>query len=166
MVQDVVSIRDAVPGDAGAIAEIYNYYVTSTTVTFDTEPKTPEDRAGWLFARGPEHPVLVAQIAERVVGWASISPYSPRPAWSQTVELGLYLASDERGKGIGQALISAALDRATSLGHHAVIGQIVADNKPSLRLGERNGFVEVGRLREVGRKFDRLLDVVIQEKIL
>jgi phosphinothricin acetyltransferase len=163
---DTITIRDAVAGDAEAISEIYNHYVVCTTVTFDTEPETPRARAEWLASRQNAHPVLVAEIEGRVVGWASLSAHSPRPAWSPTVELGLYLAPDQRSRGIGSSLMTAILERAQELGYHVVLGRIVADNEASLRLGVRFGFAEVGRLREVGYKSGTLLDVVIQQKIL
>lgn len=161
-----ILMRDAVAADAAAIADIYNHYVLNTVVTFDTECKSVRDRADWIEDHGPLHPVIVAEQAGRVVGWASLSPYSKRPAWSRTVELGLYLASDQRARGIGTMLMEAVIDRAREAGHHVVIGQIVADNEPSIRLGERMGFREVGRLHEVGQKFDQTLDVVIQQLIL
>ncbi|MHB9003793.1 MAG: GNAT family N-acetyltransferase [Coriobacteriia bacterium] len=161
-----ISIRDAREEDAAAIADIYNHYVLNTVVTFDMEPKSVRDRVDWIHEHGPLHPVIVAEQARRVVGWASLSPFSTRPAWSRTVELGLYLAPDERARGIGTMLMRAVLDRARSAGHHVVIGQIVSDNEPSIRLGERMGFCEVGRMLEVGHKFDRTLDVVIQQLIL
>lgn len=166
MTSDHITIRDAAMSDAAAIAEIYNHYVVNTTVTFEIEPKTVQDRAEWLAEHGPSHPVIVAEADGRLLGWASLTAYAARPAWSQTVELGLYLAPDVRARGIGTLLMSAIIDRARDIGHHVVLGQIVADNEASIRLGERTGFREVGRLLEVGHKFGRVLDVVIQELIL
>lgn len=161
-----VSIRDARTDDAAEIAEIYNHYVLNTAVTFDIEPKTVEDRALWLAEHGPAHPVIVAEADGRLMGWASLSPYSTRPAWSRTVEIGLYLAPDVRARGIGTLLMEAVISRARDAGHHVVIGQIVSHNEASIRLGVRTGFREVGRLLEVGYKFDQVHDVVIQELIL
>lgn len=161
-----ITIRDAAAHDAAAIAEIYNHYVLNTTVTFEIEPRTARDRAEWLKEHGPSHPVIVAEANGRLLGWASLSAYAARPAWSRTVELGLYLAPDVRARGIGTLLMNAVIDRARDIGHHVVLGQIVADNEASLRLGERTGFREVGRLLEVGHKFGQVLDVVIQELIL
>ncbi|PKQ29710.1 MAG: GNAT family N-acetyltransferase [Actinobacteria bacterium HGW-Actinobacteria-10] len=161
-----ILVRDARDEDAATIAEIYNYYVLNTVVTFDTEPKTTHDRVEWIREHGPLHPIIVAEQDGHLMGWASLSPFSNRPAWSLTVELGLYLSPDARQRGIGTLLMKSIIDRARSVGHHVVIGQIVSDNEPSLRLGQRAGFREVGRLLEVGNKFDRQLDVVIQELIL
>lgn len=161
-----VVIRDAVSDDAPTLAEIYNHYISTSTVTFDMEPKTAEERRTWLALHGETHPVLVALIDGQVVGFGALSAWGSRPAWHRTVEVSSYVAEEWRGHGVGTALMVALIERAVQAGHHAVIGQIVADNTPSLVLAEKMGFTEVGRLREVGDKFDRWHDVVLMERIL
>lgn len=156
-------IREATESDAQRIAEIYNPYVLTTTATFDTEPKTVEDRAEWLRARSSRHPVFVAEADDDIVAWASLSPYRERPAYANTVEAGVYVDEGHRGRGIGGLMTSKLLEAARALGHHVVIAQIVADNEASLRMVERLGFRRVGMLPEVGRKFDRWLDVAVMQ---
>lgn len=166
MGNDVPIIRRATRGDAPAIADIYNHYVQSTTVTFDTEIKTAGEREEWLLQHGEAHPVLVAEDRGVVVAWGSLSPWHARPAYGGTVEVSVYVAHDRRGSGLGPILMEALVDAAVDAGHHALMSQIVADNEASLRLAQRSGFEEVGRLIEVGRKFDRWLDVVLLERIV
>jgi phosphinothricin acetyltransferase len=161
-----IDIRDALLEDASAIAEIYNHYVLDTTATFDMVPKSPRDRAAWIADREGSHPALVAEVEGRIVGWGALSTWGERPAWNLTVELSVYVELPWRSKGIGRRLIEELLDRAETAGHHAVIGQIVSENRASIRLAETMGFQRVGVLREVGRKFDRWLDVVLMEKVL
>jgi phosphinothricin acetyltransferase len=161
-----VSVRDATLADAPALAQIYNHYITESNVTFDVEPKTAEERSAWIAAHGPEHPVLVAEIEGSVVGFGALSPWAQRPAWHHTVELSSYVDQEWRRHGVGRALMDALLERAVATGHHALIGQIVADNQASITLSASMGFVEVGRLREVGDKFGRWHDVVLVERIL
>lgn len=161
-----ILIRDAEPADAGAIARIYNHYVLTSTVTFDEVPVSEQSRCEWLGERGVAHPVLVAESDAGVVGWGSLSPYRTRPAWSRTVEFGIYLDPDALGRGVGTALTRALLKRAADVGHHVVIGQIVSDNTQSLALARREGFVEVGVLREVGFKFGRYIDLTVVQKTL
>jgi len=160
------TIRTATVNDAAAIAAIYNHYVTSSTATFDTESKSVDDRAEWLRDRGPDYPVLVVERGGRVLGWGALSKWGTRCAYRHTVEISIYVAPDATGDGLGPALGEALAAQARSVGHHAVISQIVAGNEPSLKMAARLGFVEVGRLREVGRKFDRWLDVVEMELVL
>lgn len=161
-----VLIREAVAADAAALARIYNHYVINSTVTFDEVPVSEQNRLEWLRERGTGHPVLVAESAGGVVGWGSLSPYRTRPAWNRTVEFGVYLDPDVVGRGIGSALTQALLQRAADIGHHVVVGQIVSDNVQSLSLARREGFVEIGVLREVGFKFGRYVDLTIVQKTL
>ena len=161
-----IHIRPAQPADADAIASIYNHYILNSNVTFDTVPKSVEDRVEWLAGHGPKHPVVVAEIDAVVVAWGSISPWATRPAWGRTVEVSIYVSPTHTRLGIGPMLMEELAVRAKAAGHHALMSQIVGDNEPSLRLGERHGFAEVGRLREVGEKFGRWHDVVILERLI
>jgi len=159
-------IRRAAHEDAEDIAEIYNYYVLGSTVTFDTEPKSAEDRIRWMEEHDELYPVLVGEIDGEIVAWGALTRWALRPAWRHTVEISVYVAGDSTGRGIGPAMTEALVSEATRLGHHAVIAQIVAENGVSLVMSQRQGFERVGILREVGRKFDRWLDVVLVERIL
>ncbi len=163
---DGLVIRNAVDADAQAIADIYNHYVLHSTATFDTEPKTAEDRRTWLRTHGPAHPVIVAERAGRTIGWGSLSPWHPRPAYDRSVEVSTYISQDALGEGIGSSLMTALIERARDAGHHALLSQVVAGNTASIALGTRFGYREVGRLPEVGFKFGGWLDVVIMALIL
>ncbi len=161
-----ISIRRATTGDAPAIAAIYNHYIFNSTATFDTEPKSVEERERWIAEREPRHPVFVAEREGRVIGWAAISRYRERPAYVHTAEVAVYMDVDERGAGVGGRLLGRLIDEARSLGLHVLVSQIVAGNEASLKMTERLGFERVGVLREVGRKFGTWLDVVILEMVL
>jgi L-amino acid N-acyltransferase YncA len=161
-----LTIRPAGVEDASVIAGIYNHYVEHSTATFDTEPKTAEEHAAWLAEHGDEYPVVVAERGGAVAGWGSLSRWASRCAWRHTVEVSIYVDSDARGSGLGSAIMADLLRRAEALGHHALIGQVVAENEASIALSERHGFERVGLMREVGRKFDRWLDLVLMERIV
>ncbi|MCL4078678.1 N-acetyltransferase family protein [Coriobacteriia bacterium Es71-Z0120] len=159
-------IRPATPDDAAAIAAIYNHAVENTTATFDTEPVTAESRKTWLAARGPEHPVVVAEDGEAVVGWAALSPWSDRCAYRSSVEMSVYVDPQHHRRGIGRALAEHLIGVAPSLGVHAILARICTENAPSLAMVEKLGFEPCGVQREVGRKFDRWLDVAVYELLL
>lgn len=161
-----IRIRDARTEDAAAIADVYNPYVTETAVTFDTKPVTADDRREWLARHDHPHPVLVAEVGGKVVGWGSLSRWACRAAWHRTVEVSTYVAPGHRGEGVGRALMEALLSRAREVGHHVLIGQIVASNTASLLMAERAGFERAGVLREVGDKFGRYHDLVLMQMIL
>lgn len=159
-------IRPARPEDAEAIAEVYNHAVLHTTATFDTEPVTPESRREWLARRNPEHPVIVAEDDGAVVGWAALSPWSDRCAYRTSVELSVYVTPGHHRRGIGRTLAEHLLALAPSLGAHAVLARICTENEASIALVERLGFEPCGVQREVGRKFDRWLDVAVYELLV
>ena len=166
MTTDQLTIRRATVEDAAAIAHIYNEAILNTTATFDTEPKTPEERLAWLKSHDERHPVLVGIVNHKLIGWASISLWSDRPAYADTAETSFYVSSSHRGRGIGRKLKEAIIEEAKRLGYHTLIARITAGSEVSLHLNESTGYVHVGTLKEVGRKFGKLLDVHILQKIL
>jgi len=161
-----LTIRPATVSDAGSIAEIYNHYVRSSTATFDTVERSVAEREAWLAEHTDPYPVLVAETDDAVVAWGALSSWGTRCAYRHTVEMSVYVRHDEAGEGLGPALSSVLIARAEELGHHAVISQIVHENDRSISMARRLGFQHVGTLKEVGRKFDRWLDVVLMELVL
>ena len=159
---DIV-IRPAAPTDLDAINAIYNYYVLNSTSTYQTAPETAADRRQWFDHHGAQHPVVVATLADQVLGWGSLSPFHPRAAYDHTVENSVYVRHDAQRRGIGAALLTHLIAQAAQLGHRTIIAIIDADQTGSIALHARHGFVEVGRLRQVGFKFDRWLDVVYMQ---
>jgi L-amino acid N-acyltransferase YncA/nitroimidazol reductase NimA-like FMN-containing flavoprotein (pyridoxamine 5'-phosphate oxidase superfamily) len=157
------SIRPARREDLDAINAIYNFYVLKSTCTYQEEPETREGRQAWFERHGAPHPVIVAEIDGRVVGWGSLSAFRTRSAYRQTVEDSIYVADTHRGQGVGTALLRELLVQARALGHHAIIADIDSEQAASIALHARCGFGEVGRLRQVGLKFGRWLDVVCME---
>jgi len=161
-----LNVRPATAADLPAINSIYNHFVLSSTCTYQEEPSTAEERAEWLAAHGPQHPVTVAERGGEVVGWGSLSKFHPRSAYGRTVENSVYVRKDCHGQGIGTALLGDLLDRGKAIGHHSVMALIDSEQRGSITLHEKFGFVEVGRLREVGFKFGRAGDVVYMQRML
>ena len=164
--QTPVLIRPAELSDVAAIAEIYNEAILTSTATFDTEPKTVEERTQWLHSHEARHPVLVAVFEGKVVGWSSLTRWSDRPAYDVTAETSFYVRSAHRGRGIGRKLKDAIIREARRLGYHSLIARVTEGSRESIHLNESAGFVHVGTLKEVGKKFGRLLDVHIMQKML
>jgi L-amino acid N-acyltransferase YncA len=159
----MVALRPANTGDLAIINAVYTHSVLHSTATYQTEPSTDAERSVWFTGHGPQHPVIVAELDGRVVGWGSLSPFHVRAAFNRTVEESVYIHQDFHRRGIGKAILTELLVRAKSLGHHRVIAAISGDQEPSLALHRALGFVECGRLNEVGFKFGRWLDLVYLE---
>ena len=161
----MLTIRQAAFDDLGQITEIYNDAIEKTTATFDTEPKTLEEQEEWFANHDAKHPVLIAERDDTVVGWASLSKWSDRCAYSDTAEISLYIKEECRGKGIGKKLMKTIIQEGQKTGLHTVIARIADSNDISIELCKSFGFQHIGTMREVGKKFGKLLDVHIMQLI-
>lgn len=159
-------IRLATEADLPAINAIYNHYVAHSTCTYQLAPETAEARLAWFHRHGPEHPITVAEIGGEIVGWASLNVFNPREAYARTVENSVYIHHQHHRRGLGHAMLADLIARARALDHHTIIAGISAEQTASMRLHERLGFVEIGRLREVGFKHGQWLDVVSLQLML
>jgi L-amino acid N-acyltransferase YncA len=148
------------------MSAIYNHYVEHDTCTYQTEPETLPERLAWFDRHGPAHPIFVAESGDRMVGWASLSPYNSRHGYRMTVEDSVYLDAGWRGRGLGTALLRELVQAATACGHHTIIAAISAEQAPSVALHQKQGFVMAGRLTQVGHKFGGWLDVVYMQLVL
>jgi L-amino acid N-acyltransferase len=167
-----IRIRPALRADAAAIAAIYNREVTEATSTFDLVPRSLEEQERWLEQRSGAFAAIVAVIGEdpsdpgRVVGFAALSPYKERAAYRTTVEDSIYVDRAHAGEGIGKLLLTHLVDLARSSGFHSVMARIEATGAASRALHAACGFELVGVEREVGRKFNRWLDVAVMQRLL
>jgi L-amino acid N-acyltransferase YncA len=162
-------IREATSADAdaGAIGAIYNEGIEDRVATLETQLRTADERAEWLSARGPRHPVIVAVAPLRnVVGWGSLNAFNPRRAYEHVVDFSVYVSREHRGRGIGGQLLAALEERAQAIGYHKMVLAALLANRIGLRLYERHGFATVGVYREQGLLDGRWIDVIVMEKLL
>jgi phosphinothricin acetyltransferase len=160
-------IRHAQVQDAAVIAAIYNHYVSTTTITFEEEPVSPEEMARRMQAvQAAGLPWLVAQIDGEVAGYAYATKWKERSAYRYSVESTVYVKADAHGRGLGKALYEELLGTLAASGVHVVIGGIAQPNPASVALHGKLGFEKVAMFREVGRKFDRWVDVGYWQRIL
>lgn len=175
-------IRPAVAGDAAAIMAIYNPVVVTSVATFDVKPRTLEEQEAWLLDRSGARVVLVAvpepsdvsvegehvpgSGGEHLAGFAALSPYRDRAAYATTVEDSVYVDPRYQGMGVGRLLLEALIGTARAHGFHSMIARIVSDHEASIALHTACGFEVIGHEREVGRKFNRWLDVTLMQRLL
>ncbi len=158
-------IRPATIEDLRAITVIYNEAILKTVATFDTDPKGIVEQESWFKEHGSSNPVFVAELSGQVVGWAALSKWSDRCAYSNTAEISLYVRESHQSKGIGRELLKKILEKGKQVGLHTVIARIAEGNAISVHLHESLGFKHVGIMKEVGTKFGRLLDVHLMQLI-
>ena len=159
-------IREATPRDARAIVEIYNEYIERGVETFETEPLSEEEMRARVVAIAADYPYLVYEEGGEVIGYCYAHAWKERAAYRYTLETTVYLAPRHRGRGIGRALMERLIEACRDEGYHALVACITVPNEASIALHERLGFRRVSLFREVGRKFDRWLDVADYELIL
>ncbi len=160
-------IRLVRPSDAEPIRAIYNVEVLGSTATFDLRPRTPEEQQAWMAEHRGPHPAIVAvDDEEQVLGFGSLSAFRDRPAYATTVENSVYVDAASRGAGVGRALLDELVVLADQHGFHTMIARIGGGNQASIALHLACGFQMVGVEQEVGRKFNRWLDVSVLQRLL
>lgn len=159
-------IRPVRLDDAERVASIYNRYVSKTTVTFETEPVTAEVMRGRIDSISSAFPYFVYEYDGVVLGYCYVHLWKGREAYSKTLETTVYLDSEACHQRIGSQLMRHLIEECRRRGYHVLIACITADNLSSLQFHHRLGFRQVSRFSEVGRKFDRWLDVIDLELIL
>ena len=162
----MLTMRKATLEDLAAITEIYNQAILNTTATFDTDIKTLDEQKTWFAGHGDKNPIIVAQQDDVIVGWASMSAWSDRCAYADTAEASFYVSEAYQGKGVGRRLAEAIIQAGREAGLHTAIARIAEGNNISIRLAESLGFKHIGVMREVGKKFGKLLDVYMMQIIL
>lgn len=161
-------VRTGDEADIGQLTDLYNHYVRETPVTFDTRAFTPEERLPWLLAhpsRGP-YRLLVAEAGDRILGYATSSPFRPKPAYVTSVEVSVYVRPDAGRRGVGSRLYEALFAALAGEDLHRAYAGIALPNEASIALHERFGFRHLGTYAEVGRKFGRYWDVAWYERAL
>jgi phosphinothricin acetyltransferase len=165
-----MNIRDANLDDLGIITDIYNQYIATRTIEWTERLHTIEGREAWLEAKQRAgRPVLVAELEGVVVGVGTYDDFRDsmsREGYRFTVEHSVHVAEAAQSHGVGRSLVLALIERARADGLHAMIGAIDGENPESVAFHEQLGFVEVGRLPEIGSKFGRWLDLVLVQKLL
>jgi L-amino acid N-acyltransferase YncA len=178
-------VRRATDSDAAAICRIYNQGIEDRVATLETELRTPEERRQWMAARGPRHPVIVAETTEpgaapdrpptqpaghagsaTTVGWGSLNQYNPRECYRHVADFSVYVERGFRGKGVGKVILAHLIELAREQGYHKMVLSAFPTNTGGMALYEKMGFRTVGIYREQGRLDGRWVDTVVMEKLL
>jgi len=163
---DMLRPRAATVADAEEINAIYNYYVRTSAATFQVDDETTEERVEELRARPEKQPLIVLEADHAIVGWGALSPFRSRCAYRDTIELTIYIRHDCHRQGYGRVMAQDLIERARSSGFHTVLAVCCEESVGMIRMLDSLGFEVAGRLREVGSKFGRRLDVVYLQLLL
>lgn len=159
------SVRPARRDDADAICAIYNEGIEDGA-TLETQPRTSEERRGWLADRDARHSVVVVESDGVVIGWASLNVFNARDAYRHVADISVYVARAARGKGAGTVLLERLVELGRDGHFHKLVLAGFPTNAASVALYRRLGFREVGIYKEQGQLDGRWVDVLLMERLL
>jgi L-amino acid N-acyltransferase YncA len=159
-------MRKATEMDAQSIMDIYNYYVTNSTITFEIAPVSLEAMQRRIKDKIFRFDWIVGEVDQKIIGYACYGTFRERTAYDKTVESTIILDHTNIGKGYGTELYSRVIESAQGKGFREMIAVIALPNPESIHLHSRLGFSEVGLLKNVGYKFNKYLDIGIWQRSL
>lgn len=166
MIEPTVEFISVSVRDVPEILAIYNHYIQHSTATFHQTPLTSDEMKGLLFFENPRYGSFIIRKFGKTCGYCIISRHHPRTAYDGTATLSIYLQPEAVGQGIGRQALNFLENWASGRQIHVLLAVICAENIASIKLFEKSGYSKCGHLREVGRKFDRWLDVIYYQKIV
>lgn len=157
-------IRFASENDVERMLDIYEPYITDTTVTFEySVPSCGEFKERFLGVIS-KYPWIVAEYRGEVIGYAyADKPFINRSAYAWDTDVSVYLADEYRGKGVGLALYKALHSLLSLLGYKNAYAVVTGENTASLEFHKRFGYRKAGTLHGSGFKLGRWLDVYFME---
>jgi phosphinothricin acetyltransferase len=161
-----ITFEKATLNDLVAIKEIYDYYIIETTATFHTHPISFEELREVIPFYNKKYPSFLVKADGKIAGYCYLAPFKKRQAYDRTAEATVYLKPDYCGKGVGFKTVSFLEEVAKKKNIKVLIGVITGTNENSIRLFSKCGFEKCAHYKQVGQKFNELLDVVAYEKIL
>ncbi|EGR0269393.1 N-acetyltransferase [Vibrio alginolyticus] len=163
-----MEIRAGKLEDVAAITDIFNFYIKHTNARFEESTFTLENRQKWFshFSSNSKHQLYVAIENGELLGFACSQPYRDIPAFEDTVEVTVYLASSAKGKGLGSKLYTQLFSSISCYGVHRALSGIALPNEASIALHKRFGFREIGVFNEYAKKNGKYISSVWLEKAL
>lgn len=156
-----ILIRPMKKDDWGEVLEIYFQGIQSNMATFELSCPSYED---WDKKHLPACR-LVAEADYEVVGWAALLPFSARECYRGVAELSVYVDSDHKRQGVGEALLEALIAESEKEGFWSLQSVIFQENVPSIKLHEKCGFRTLGyRERLAKDRFGAWRSVVLMER--
>lgn len=152
-------IRNVSKQDAQDIVEIYNNYISNSTITFETEPLHANVMEKRISDISENYPFFVYELNGKVIGYCYVHQWKERAAYTGVVELSIYLSSECVGKGIGTELMRYMIDECRNRKYRVIITCVTGENNTSKALQSKLGFTQVAHFKDIGLKFNRLIDI-------
>lgn len=157
-------IREATKKDLAYILDIYNDAILYTTAVYAYKSVTLENRIDWYEQKKADgYPILVYELDNKVVGFATFGPFRAWPAYKYSIEHSVYVDKVYRKNGIGSSLMKALIAIAKEREYMNLIAGIDAENEKSIIMHKNFGFVYSGKIKKAGYKFNRWLDLAFYQ---
>ena len=154
------------PSAYAEVAEIYNSYILQNGYTMDCELKVADNIAAWVQQFNDREMLYIAQVEEKIVGWAIIKRYSDREGYRTTAETAVYLKGNATGKGYGTTIKKFLIEKCKELEYRHLVAKIWAANKASLEYNLKLGYEIVGTQKNIGFKNGEWIDVTIMQYLI
>jgi phosphinothricin acetyltransferase len=159
-----INILPAELSDIPQIHGIYSHYVKNTIVNLDEKvPTLAKMQQSFKNISKAGLPYIVAKDGDKVVGYCYAAHYRTRLAYRYSVEISIYIHPDYRGKSVGKNLLTEVIKQAKAKGMKQMLAVVVNVPESSKKFHESFGFREVGKLENVGFKFDRWVDTLFMQ---
>lgn len=161
-----MQIRPAQLWDAEAVAGVWNQVILKTDKTFNSIEMKRSDITTMIAEKGREgHPFLVAGM-NGIQGFATYGQFRASVGYARTMEHTVIVREDSRRSGVGRMLMEQIERTAKKNNVHSLIAGVSGTNNAAILFHRSQGFVEVGRMPEVGFKFGRWHDLVLMQKMI
>jgi L-amino acid N-acyltransferase YncA len=144
----MITIRGLEPGDWPAVCEIYEQGIATGDATLETS--APE-WAVWDQSHVALHRFVALSESGEIAGWIALTPVSGRCVYAGVAEVSVYIASRFRGQKIGDTLLKHLILESEKGGYWTLQAGIFAENVPSIKLHEKNGFRLIGYRENIGK---------------
>lgn len=158
------TIRPMSPTDREPVIDIFNYYIENSFAAYP-ENRVPYDFFTMLQNLTLGYPSLVLEShPEGTIAFAFLRPHNPLPAFKATAEITYFIKPGHVDKGLGGLLLQHLIEEGKEMGLHTLLASISSRNEQSIAFHLKNGFLECGRFKNIGRKFAEAFDVVWMQK--
>lgn len=159
-------ITQVKPTDVSELVDIYNYYISNTTVTFNTEEVDDNQFMSTFYANEKKYTLHTIRSKGDIIGYCSLNPFNKKEAYKRSAYVSIYLHPSSTGKGLGVEILTFLEKTADEKGYKSLIALISKENNTSCSFFEKNGYRRAGELLQAGEKFGRLIDVVYFQKLI
>lgn len=148
------------------VADILNYYIENTTSAYREEPVDASFALRFLESPDVYCSFVIRNDANRIIGFCMLEPHVAISTFSETAEVMYFIHHEYTGKGAGSFALKKLEDEARKRGIKKLLADISTENVNSIGFHKKNGFVEYGRVPDIGKKLGRSFGIVYLAKTL